>query len=487
MDHSADPGSEEPAKSVTSSRRVNHTATDVLAMFRADIIASVIAVVLCAMGVGMLLLGALSARRSRSSFLYTGLFAIVYGTRLGMNTASFGMLSEHPRWLDYVRSAFEYLVPIPAALLFGSFSGRRWRAGHRVIIGALVLCAVVAIPYELLIQTPYAMKRVIDALVIVLLAVLALDLLWPGEDSDSWRLVRIGAAVFAAFVLNEHFRFVHDPYGLTREPTGFLFLMLTIVITTMQRGTRAQERLVAVDSELATARRIQMAALPNTNPNLPGLEVASFYKPASDVAGDFYDFLELDNGCLGVFIADVSGHGVPAALVASMLKIALATQSENASSPARVLAALNALFCGRLERQFITAAYIHLDPGKGRIITASAGHPPPILRRTNRTAEEIIAPGVVLGRFRDAQYEEITTPFSPGDTLVLYTDGITETINGAGEMWGDDRLRTTIASRDCNNVAELGTTILNEAANWRGVSGAPDDDVTLIVVNRVVV
>jgi sigma-B regulation protein RsbU (phosphoserine phosphatase) len=461
---------------------VDHTAAEIIEMFRADIIASVIAVVLGVMGVGMLLLGALSARKSRSSFLYTGLFAIVYGTRLGINTASFGMLSEVPRWLDYVRSSLEYLVPIPAALLFGSFSGGRWRAGHRIIIAALVACAVVAIPYEILTHRPYALKPVIDTLVIGLLLVLTLDLLWPGEEADSWRLVRIGAAVFAAFVFNEHFRFVRDPYGVTREPTGFLFLMLTIIITTMQRGTRAQERLVAVDSEMATARKIQMAALPNTNPNLAGLEVASFYKPASDVAGDFYDFLELDEGCLGIFIADVSGHGVPAALVASMLKIALATQSENASSPARVLSALNALFCGRLERQFITAAYIHIDPANRRMVAASAGHPPPILRRSTGTCEEIVAPGVVLGRFRDALYEEIALPFAPGDTLVLYTDGVTETLNSHAEMWGDERLQTMVASRHWSDVAELGTSILNDVAEWRGVSGAPDDDVTLIVV-----
>lgn len=455
-----------------------------MAMIRGDLLGSVIAVVLSAMGIGMLLLGALSDRKSRSSFLYTGLFAIVYGTRLGINTASFGLLSGHPHGLDYVRSALEYLVPIPAALLFRSFSGRRWEAGHRIITGTLVACAVVAIPYEVLVQTPYAMKPVIDTLVIGLLVVLTLDLVWPGTDADSWRLVRIGAAVFAAFVFNEHFRFVRDPYGFMREPTGFLFLMLTIVITTMQRGTRAQERLVAVDIELATARKIQMAALPNANPNLAGLEVASFYKPASDVAGDFYDFLELDDGCLGVFIADVSGHGVPAALVASMLKIALATQSENASSPARILAALNALFCGRLERQFITAAYVHVDPAKGRIVTASAGHPPPILRRSNGTAEEIVAPGVVLGRFRDAGYEEIAMAFAPGDTLVLYTDGVTETVNKDTEMYGDERLQATITSRGRSPVAELGTAILDDVADWRGSSGAPDDDVTLIVVRR---
>jgi len=205
--------------------------------------------------------------------------------------------------------------------------------------------------------------------------------------------------------------------------------------------------------------------------------------PASDVAGDFYDFLELENACLGVFIADVSGHGVPAALVASMLKIALATQIENATSPARILSNLNALFCGRLERQFVTASYVHIDPAAGTLVVASAGHPPPILRH-DESAQEIMAAGVVLGRFRNAQYDEITHPFAPGDTLVLYTDGVTETMNRNAEMWGDERLRSTIAT-NFGSAERLASAILGEVASWRGVSGAPDDDVTLTVVRRL--
>jgi phosphoserine phosphatase RsbU/P len=467
---------------VSSSPSMQHTAAEVMAIVRGDLIAVVITVVLCTVGIGMLLLGALSAKGARQSFLYTGLFAIAYGVRLALNTSSFGLLSAHPRWLDYVRSAFEYLVPIPAALLFETFSGNRRRALHRIVIVALVACAAIAIPFEVARHAPYAFKPVIDGLVLLLLAVLTIDLLFPGTEASSWQPVRIGALVFAIFIMNEHFHFVRDPYGLTREPIGFLFLLLTIVMTTMQRGTRAEQRLVAVDSELATARKIQMAALPRTNPNLAGLEVAAVYMPASDVAGDFYDFLELENGCLGVFIADVSGHGVPAALVASMLKIALATQNENAASPARVLANLNALFCGRLERQFITASYVHIDPVAGTLVVASAGHPPPILRHDDKT-EEIIAAGVVLGRFRDARYDEITRPFVPGDTLVLYTDGVTETVNRNAEMWGDERLRSTVTA---NGDSGLASTIVNEVARWRGVSGAPDDDVTLIVIRRLV-
>jgi sigma-B regulation protein RsbU (phosphoserine phosphatase) len=461
---------------------MHHTASDVIAMIRADMIAVVIAVVLCTVGVAMLLLGVLSARGGRRSFLYTGLFALAYGTRLALNTSSFGLLADHPRWLNYVRSALEYLVPIPAALLFKSFSGGQRGVAHRIVIASLVVCAAVAIPFEVVTHAPFALKPVIDGLVLVLLVVLTLDLLFPGTEVGNWRLVRIGAIVFAVFILNEHFHFVGDPYGLTREPIGFLFLLLTIVVTTMQRGTRAQERLVAVDSELATARKIQMAALPRTNPDIAGFEVASVYTPASDVAGDFYDFLELENGCLGVFIADVSGHGVPAALVASMLKIALATQTENASSPARILIALNALFCGRLDRQFITAAYVHIDPAAGTFVAASAGHPPPILHHAE-TTEEVVANGVVLGRFRDAGYEEIARPFTPGDTLVLYTDGVTETANKAAEIWGDERLRATIATH-VNSAEALASTIVGNVATWRSVAGPPEDDVTLIVIRR---
>jgi sigma-B regulation protein RsbU (phosphoserine phosphatase) len=457
------------------------TAADITATFRAGTIAIVIAVVLCTMGAGMLLLGALSARNARRPFLYTGLFAIAYGVRLAFNTSSFALLSEDPNWLPYLRSAFEYIVPIPAALLFKSFSQGRRTALHRIVTAALAVCAAVAIPLEIALRSPYALNPVINALVLVLVAVLALDLLVPGEEKRDWGLVRTGALIFTVFVINEHVRWISDPYGLTREPTGFLFLMLTIIITTMREGTRAQQRLVAVDSELATARRIQLAALPRTNPNLAGVEMATVYTPAAEVAGDFYDFIELADGTLGVFIADVSGHGVPAALVASMLKIALATQIENASSPARILAALNTLFCGRLERQFITAAYVYIDPAAGTLVVASAGHPPPILRH-GETSAEVVAAGVVLGRFRDARYEELTRPFAPGDTLVLYTDGVTETANRDAEMWGDERLRTTITSH--NNGASLATTIINDVAQWRGTGGPPDDDVTLIVVRR---
>src|SRR5438067_8069425 len=165
---------------------VQHTAAEVIAVFNRDLIAGVIAIVLITMGLGMLLLGALTAGRSRRPFVYTGLFAIAYGTWLAFNTGAFTLLFGHPRWLDYLHSDFEYLVPIPAALLFETFSGNRRRIVHRIIITALVACAAVAIPYEIAIHSPFALKTVIDALVLVLIAVLAIDLLSAATEEGNW-------------------------------------------------------------------------------------------------------------------------------------------------------------------------------------------------------------------------------------------------------------------------------------------------------------
>lgn len=453
------------------------SAAEAIATFRADAASLVVAVVLVTLGAGMLLIALLSAPRTRGSFIWSGVFSALYGIRLLLNTSSFAVVTGAPGWLRFARADLEYLVPIPAALLFQAISGERWRVVHRFASIVLAVFALVAIPYEHVTRSPFAAHAVINVLVIALIVVFAVAIFAPRGGEEAWSLIRIGAVVFTLFVANEHAHVVHDRYGISREPVGMLFLMLTIVYSTMHRAAQAQQRLAAVDAELATARTIQRATLPRRSPRIAGLDVTATYEAASEVAGDFYDFLELPDGTLTVFIADVSGHGVPAALVASMLKIAVATQAEHAAAPARILASLNALFTGRLERQFITAGCVHVDPAAGVVRVASAGHPPPMLRRASGEVEELIAAGVVLGRFRNVAYDEITLAFEAGDTLVLYTDGLTETANAAGEQWGDERLAAVIA-RDPSRIVD-------ETNAWRG-RATPEDDVTLVVVRRIV-
>src|SRR5271170_573892 len=168
------------------------------------------------------------------------------------------------------------------------------------------------------------------------------------------------------------------------------------------RGVRQQlaKQLETIKGELETARRIQLSILPQQMPKVVGLDIAARYIPMTEVAGDFYDFIVVDEKRLGAFVGDVSGHGMPAALISSMLKIGLAAQSPVASDPALVMAGLNQALCGKFQGHFVTAAYIYIDTEKGVIRYAGAGHPPLVLGgETPGSARGLEENGLMLGAF----------------------------------------------------------------------------------------
>jgi len=198
----------------------------------------------------------------------------------------------------------------------------------------------------------------------------------------------------------------------------------------------------------------------------------------SEVAGDFYDFLIVDERRVGILIADVSGHGVPAALVASMVKVAIASQAANANDPAQVMAGLNTILNGNLHGQFVTAAYVFFDLESMTGHYCAAGHPP-LLRYSAPTkqAELITENGLVLGVFPSAEYSSRSFQVLPGDRFLLYTDGVLEA-NRNGEEFGEARLLdlfrvATTADQICDSVAAA----VNKWAN--GVAG---DDITVVAM-----
>ena len=138
---------------------------------------------------------------------------------------------------------------------------------------------------------------------------------------------------------------------------------------------RNEAELVAVQRELETARQIQASLLPRALPQATGLDLAARYIPMTAVAGDLYDIVSLGPAQVGILVADVAGHGVPAALVASMVKLAFSTQAEHAGDPARVMAAMNQILCRHVEGTFVTAIYAVVDTERGAITVASAGAP----------------------------------------------------------------------------------------------------------------
>ncbi|MGA9570789.1 MAG: SpoIIE family protein phosphatase [Candidatus Acidiferrales bacterium] len=256
---------------------------------------------------------------------------------------------------------------------------------------------------------------------------------------------------------------------------------LTLRATSQQLA----QQLLAINNELEMARQIQLAILPRETPKIRGLDIAARYLPMSSVAGDFYDFIIVDEQHVGILIADVSGHGLPAALIASMLQVALAAQLGHASEPGRVLSGLNRALCGKFQNHFVTAAYVFVDMEKESISYAGAGHPPLLLwRASTRTASEVVQNGLLLGHFPEETYAALQLPVGPGDKAVLYTDGILEASNPLGEMFGEDRFKHWLESNHLPGAERLADSVLDELSRWSGHprGEGQQDDITLLSI-----
>ena len=235
-------------------------------------------------------------------------------------------------------------------------------------------------------------------------------------------------------------------------------------------GIREQlaQQLLAIQKELETARQIQLSILPSVIPKIEGLDIAARYVPMTSVAGDFYDFIVVDEKHIGILVADVSGHGMPAALIASMLKIAFSAQVAHAADPAQVLLGLNQALCGKFQHHYVTAAYLFVDMQKRTLTYAGAGHPPLLLRGgSSRGVRDVAENGLFLGKFPFATYSSVELPLNAGDRALLYTDGISETTNFCrSRIWnrlfqavsgdGTEAPRQIISPIDCSRSCPVG-------------------------------
>ena len=245
-------------------------------------------------------------------------------------------------------------------------------------------------------------------------------------------------------------------------------------------------QLVEINTELEMARQIQLSILPSSTPKISGLDIVARYIPMTSVAGDFYDFIVVDEGHVGILIADVSGHGLPAALIASMLQVALTAQARHASEPGKVLAGLNQALCGKFQHNFVTAAYVYLDLEKKIMKYGGAGHPPVLLwRKSTGTASEVLENGLVMGQFEEATYDSLELPIEAGDRFVLYTDGILETCNPAQEEFGTARFMKFMETNDKLAAGPFADAVLLELARWleQPPGEGHKDDISLLTVD----
>jgi len=453
-----------------------------------------IGLILLAIGVAAVTLFFVRRQSRDLTLIYFSIFTILYAVRLlirvpvvrsvaGISGPFLGLLDL---WITFT-------VLIPFLLFLRAVLDTQTKTLlNRLLIVAVVFAAVLvtadvfgmraSLGYSL---NNYLVLAVVGSLMVNLFVQRSRGLapLWTPE----YRVLTIGLVVFGVFVLQGNLANL----GLWRsgpgvEAVGFLFFVGCLGYVTAHRAFANEHRLLAVDKEMEIAREIQSSILPREVPRIAGLDIAARYLPMSAVAGDFYDFFALENNRLGVLVADVTGHGVPAAIIASMLKVAFAGQKAHAQHPELVLAGLNQALSGKFADHFVTAAYLYADLDAKIVRYAGAGHPA-LLRgsRLNGEASSVEENGIVLGMFPEAVYTSLEIPLQSGDRYVLYTDGLLESANAQAEEFGLSRCEQFLSAHSQLPAAALADELLSEIARWsaRSSARAQADDITLVVID----
>jgi len=240
-----------------------------------------------------------------------------------------------------------------------------------------------------------------------------------------------------------------------------------------------------LEGQLEVARQVQLELLPAGDPQLSGYDISAYNFPTEEVSGDYYDWVSIYDDQIAIVIADVSGKGVPAALLMAFLRASLRAATHIGYATHVSMAKVNYLLWESIERnQFVTAFYGILDGPNRTLSYSNAGHTPSLLVDANGSHRFIDRGNVPLGMFRDTRYHEYYLSFEPGDLLVLYTDGVTEANNSSGEEFGRERLAEAVKAHSDLSARDLIASLHREVINWTDGLGA-GDDVTFFVIKAL--
>ena len=451
------------------------TASQVLRVFHRDEVFLFLGSAFTTVG---LVIGAFLVIRRRFDQLlfWLALFAILYGQRLWMTSELLAMVIPQSAFFIRLRAAVDFLVAIPAFFFFQA-TGFLGKLGKIVTYTAFIV--LIGIITAAIFGAPLGPLHKINNVIVIcaLLVMVVESLRRPLPDRD-FNVARNGLLIFAAFALWNNFGGV---LGYKSEPYGFGIFLSCLGYVAARRAIDRDQQFNAIQKELEIAKRIQLSILPPAFPASDHFRVAARYVPMTSVAGDFYDFLVSQSGKAGLLIADVSGHGVPAALIASMVKMAANSQRDDAGHPAQLLSGMNETLCGNTQNQFVTAAYAHLDAHTGELRYAAAAHLPLLLLRDDKVAS-IEENGLMLALFSSATYTSTTQQLKAGDRLLLYTDGIVEAENANQEQFGYERLNALLQETAKRTPDETADLILARINEW---APSQDDDRTVLVCDYV--
>jgi sigma-B regulation protein RsbU (phosphoserine phosphatase) len=269
--------------------------------------------------------------------------------------------------------------------------------------------------------------------------------------------------------------------GSTRFTLGFPLLAMAVLLLILM--FELKDKLLA-RSELEAGRAVQLALMPNRAPSLPGWDIWLFTRSANDVGGDLVDYLQIDPRRLGVALGDVAGKGLPAALLMAKLQATLRALASECASLGELARRVNRIVNrDGLPNRFATLVYVELAPDSGRVRLVNAGHMPPLLLKS-RSVEELPRGSIALGIVPDADFVEQQVELRAGEMLLVYSDGVTDAMNRAGEFFGDERLRATLAAAGASTAERAGQSVLAAADAFTG-DARVFDDLSLVVLKRL--
>jgi serine phosphatase RsbU (regulator of sigma subunit) len=291
--------------------------------------------------------------------------------------------------------------------------------------------------------------------------------------------LRAGSEVIGAFNLESDEPDAYEPEDLELVMTFASQAAVAIERTRLHAEVLETRRL---EEELSIGQRIQRTFLPERDPKVAGFDIAGTYYSSGLVGGDYYDYVRIAEGHLGIVVADVSGKGIPAALIMAAFRASLIAEVRNNYAIRTVFTKVNRLLWESIEMErFVTAIYGVLDIHGRKFTYVNAGHNTGLLYRAATDSFDLLeSTGPLLGTLETASFKERQVEIRPGDILTLYTDGVTEAMNASNDLFGEERLRDVIRSRRGGAAAEIARAIRETAGAFAG--GEPEDDLTLVLV-----
>ena len=469
-------------------------ADAVPATLRGDVIDIVVGTVLLSVGATACAIAMIRWRRGVRILVLWGIFSAMYGLQTLVQTPT--VLAVLPHALKsvapYVSRTVRYLLLVSALFAWRELTLGKVRFLIQLGIFAGLAIALVGIGTFVLGGPPNKWIFYNNLLAALAMLVLLAIVLVPRFASrflviSNHRILAAATLIFALEVLYTNLGTVlqYRPWPLVAS-LGIGVLLFSLGYVALEILFANERRLLAIETELETARQIQSSILPASVPELESLRIAVSYHPMTAVAGDFYQFVRTDSNHLGILVADVSGHGIPAALISSMIKVAMQSVALCAHDPAQVLGGLNRILSSEAHGQLASAAYIWIDTENRKVLYSAAGHPPLLCWRNSKgEMQRIESNGLLFGIEPDSQYPVCSVPVEPSDRFLLYTDGVTEPENAAGEAFGDRQLERVVRNNRSQPASELSCQVLSELRHWQTAAVSQQDDITLIVVDIV--